>query len=609
MTLSEEKVKKAPEAPGVYLFKGEKGEILYVGKAKSLRKRLLSYTKPDLSSKTRVLIAKTRDFEFIVTRSEKEALVLEANLIKKFRPRYNVILRDDKAYPLLRLSVQEKFPGLKVVRRKRKDKALYFGPYPSAGAVRQTLKFLGKIFPVRRCSTSEMRRRERPCLYYQIGRCPAPCAGLISPEEYRKIVNGAVAFLKGKADTVLKDLKRQMEEAAERLEFERAAALRDRYFALQKTLETQAVTLNEEKDIDILALARERDKVSGAVLFVRSGALLGKKSFHLSRLQGEEDKALYATLLEQFYDEGKYIPDEILLPVLPEGKEILEEWLSEIANKKVRIKVPRHGPKKDLLEMARRNAREALAARLAGERPYEELAEELAQRLRLSKVPRRIDAVDISNIQGTLAVGAVVSFWDGAPDKNRYRRYHIKSVSGPDDYAMIYETVGRHLRHAEEENFLPDLFLIDGGKGQLQAALAAAEELGLSGRLDFVALAKERESEGEKIYLPGRKNPLKLAKHGEILRFLQRVRDEAHRFALTSHRKRREKATLKSLLDEIPGVGPKRKQTLLQHFGSLEKIAKASVEEISGLPGLNRQVAENVKKYLQEFSGEQNEHF
>ena len=604
MPLREEKIKKAPEAPGVYLFKGEKGEVLYVGKAKNLRKRLLSYLRPDLPSKTRVLVSKTREIETIVTRSEKEALVLEANLIKKHRPRYNVILRDDKAYPLLRLSIHEKFPGLTVVRRKKRDKALYFGPYPSAGAVRQTLKFLGRIFPLRRCSTAEMKRRERPCLYHQIGRCPAPCVGLITPEEYRKIVDGAVAFLKGRAQEVLRDLRCQMEEAAERLEFERAAALRDRYLALKKTLESQAVTLSEEKDLDVFALARERDKVSGVVLFIRAGALLGKKSFHLSRLQEEDEKTLYATLLQQFYDEGKYIPDEVLLPVEPEGKDLLEEWLTDVAGKRVRIKTPKHGPKKDLLEMALKNAREALAARLAGERPYEELAEELARRLRLQKIPRRIEGVDISNIQGELPVGVVVSFWDGTPDKNRYRRYHIKTVSGPDDYAMIYETVGRHLRHALEDEILPDLMLIDGGKGQLQAALSAAEELGLSGKLDFVALAKERESEGEKVYLPGRKNPLNLAKHSEVLRFLQRVRDEAHRFALSSHRKRRHKATLRSILDEIPGVGPKRKQTLLKHFGSLENITRASVEEIAALPGFNRKVAQNIKNHLRQFLGE-----
>ena len=596
MSLREE-IQKAPEAPGVYLFRGEREEVLYVGKAKNLRRRLKSYLQANLPHKTQVLLAKARRLETIVTRSEKEALVLEANLIKKHRPRYNVILRDDKAYPLLRLSVQEKFPRLSVVRRRRKDKALYFGPYPSAGAVRQTLKFLTRLFPLRRCSQAEFNRRERPCLYYQIGRCPAPCVGLISEEEYRKIVEGAVAFLKGRAQEVVKRLEEEMEAAAERLEFERAAVLRDRLFAVQKTLEAQMVNLSAEEDLDVFSLARERDKVSGVVLFVRGGALLGKKSFHLSRAQ-EKEEELYGSLIQQFYDEGKFIPQEIILPVEPEGKELLETWLNELSGRRVNIKVPRRGGKRALLEMAAQNAREALAARLAGERPFEELAEELRASLRLKRLPRRVEGVDISNLMGELAVGVVVSFLDGAPDKDRYRRYHIKSVPGPDDYAMIYETVGRHLKHAAEEDRLPDLMLIDGGKGQLQAALAAAEELGLRERLDFVALAKEREKEGEKIYLPNRKNPLKLAKQSAVLRFLQRVRDEAHRFAVSSHRKRRTKAAFKSLLDEIPGVGPKRRNLLLSRYGSLKNIAQAPEDEIASLPGFNRKVARAIKEHL-----------
>ncbi len=601
MPLESSLVKDAPEKPGVYLFKDERGEVLYVGKAKNLRKRLQSYLREDLSNtKTRVLTARTVQVETIVARSEKEALILEANLIKRYRPRYNVILRDDKAYPLLRLSIHEKFPAITVVRRKRKDRALYFGPYPSAGAVRQTLKFLARLFPLRRCSNAEFKRRERPCLYYEIGRCPAPCVGRISPEEYRRLVEGAILFLRGRTDRILRNLRQEMEEAAERLEFERAAVLRDRIKAIEKTVEAQAVTLNEEKDLDVFALARERDKVSGAVLFVRSGALIGRKTFHLSR-PNEGEAALYASLLSQFYDEGKFIPEEILLPVEPEEREVLEEWLSELAEKKVTIRVPRRGAKKELLEIAKRNALEALAARLKGERPYEELAEEMVSVLRLPRLPRRVEGVDISNLQGTLPVGAVVSFLDGTPDKERYRRYHPRTVPQPDDYAMMYETVRRHLSHAQEEGTLPDLLLIDGGKGQLQAALTAAEELGLAGEIGFCALAKEREDEGEKVYLPGRKNPLSLQRHSQVLRFLQRVRDEAHRFAVSSHRKRRQKAALRSRLEEIPGIGPKRRKTLLEHFGSLENIRQASVEEIARLPGFNRPLAQKVKEFVEAF--------
>ncbi len=599
MPLRPQLIKDAPEAPGVYLFKDEKGEVLYVGKAKNLRKRLQSYLREDHGPpKTRVLLQRTTEVETIVARSEKEALLLEANLIKRYRPRYNVILRDDKAYPLLRLAVQEKFPGLTVVRRKRRDKALYFGPYPSAGAVRQTLKFLARLFPLRRCSQAEFRRRERPCLYHEIGRCPAPCVGRISPEEYRRLVEGAILFLRGRADRVIRKLRREMEEAAERLEFERAAILRDRIRAIEKTIEAQAVALHEDKDLDVFAIAREKDKVSGAVLFVRSGALIGRKTFHLSHSE-EEEAHLYTSILSQFYDEGKFIPEEILLPVEPEDRGVLEEWLSELAEKKVVVRVPKRGPKKELLEIARQNALEALAARLKGERPYEELAQEMATVLRLPRLPRRVEGVDISNLQGTLPVGVVVSFLDGSPDKDRYRRYHPRTVSQPDDYAMIYETVLRHLTHAKEEDLLPDLLLIDGGKGQLQAALTAAEELGLEKEIGFCAIAKERDEGGDKVYLPGRKNPLNLSRRHEILRFLQRVRDEAHRFALSSHRRRRRSHTLRSALDEIPGIGPKRRKILLEHFGSVERIRQASVEEICRLPGFHRRLAETIKAFLE----------
>ncbi len=601
MPLSPEFIKEAPEAPGVYLFKGEKGEILYVGKAKNLKKRLSNYLRQDFSQtpKTRALLAKAAEVEIIVARSEKEALLLEANLIKKYRPRYNVILRDDKAYPLLRISLHEKFPGIKVVRRRRKDKALYFGPYPSAGAVRETLRFLGRIFPLRRCSMAEFKRRERPCLYYQIRRCPAPCVGKISEEEYRQIVNGAIMFLRGKAGPLLKRLRAEMEACAERLEFERAAVLRDRIRAIEKTLEAQVVALPEERDLDVFAIAIQGEKISGCVLFVRSGALIGKKNFHLSRADLDEP-ALFSLLLRQFYDEGKYIPDEILLPREPEDQEFLSEWLSELAGKKVEIKIPKRGARRNLMEMAKKNALEALAARLKGERPYEELAEEMTTRLRLPRVPRRVEGIDISNIKGKIPVGVTISFLDGAPDKGAYRRYHIKGVSQPNDYAMMFEVLRRRLTRGVEENNLPDLLVIDGGKGQLQMALTVLEELGLRGEIGVCAIAKEREKEGDKIYIPGRKNPVNLARHHEILRFLQRVRDEAHRFAVTFHRRTRSKRALVSSLDQIPGVGPKRRQTLLRYFGDLEAIKKASIEEIARLPGLNRKVAQEIKKYLSE---------
>ncbi len=599
MPLKVEIIQKIPEKPGVYLFKDEKGHILYVGKAKNLRKRLASYFRHNgyQSPKTKVLLTKAVNIETILARSEKEALLLEANLIKKYRPRYNVILRDDKAYPLLRISIHEKFPGIKVVRRRRRDKALYFGPYPSASAVRETLRFLGKIFPLRRCSTAEFRRRERPCLYYQIGRCLAPCVGKISEDEYRQIVNGAVMFLRGKADTLIEKLRQEMEACAQRLEFERAAVLRDRIKAIEKTLEAQVVALDEECDIDVFALAREGEKIAGTILFLRSGLLIGKKNFYLSRSEIEEP-VLFSLILRQFYDEGKYIPDEILLPVEPEDKEILIEWLSELGSKHVHIKVSKQGSRKMLLDIAYQNAIQALFARLKGEHPYEKLAEEMFIRLRLPRVPYRVEGVDISNIQGQIPVGAIVSFLEGEPNKKAYRRYHIKTVSQPNDYAMMFEVLHRRLIRGVREDDLPDLLVIDGGKGQLQVAIEVLEELSLKNKIGVCAIAKEKDREGDKVYIPGRKNPLSLAKHTEILRFLQRVRDEAHRFAITFHRQTRSKKMFTSILDKIPGIGLKRRQVLLKYFGDLETLKKASIQEIACLPGMNRKVAEQVKEYL-----------
>ncbi len=602
MPLSPEEVKKAPQAPGVYLFKDARGEVLYVGKAKDLRKRLQSYLRVDLaqSPKVQAMLARVRHLELILARSEKEALLLEANLIKKYRPRYNVVLRDDKAYPLLRISWHETFPGLRVVRRRRKkDKALYFGPFPSAGAVRETLRFLGQLFPLRRCSTAEFRRRQRPCLYHQIGRCPAPCVGKISAEDYRKIVAKAVMFLRGQGQDVLQQLRKEMFACAERLEFERAAVLRDRIQAIEKTLESQVVALSEDRDLDVFFVVHEREKVSGSVLFVRGGALLGKKTFHLSRAEGSE-AALYSLVLRQFYDEGKYLPEEILLPVVPEDREFLTEWLGELAGHRVIIKVPQRGVRKKLLELARRNALEALAARLRGERPYEELAEEMQRRLRLPRLPRWVEGVDMSNLQGEAPVGVVVAFFDGEPEKSGYRRYHVRDLHRPDDYAMMYQVLKRHLRRRMEQGQLPDLLLIDGGKGQLQVAQSVVEELGLTGQIGLCSLAKERAEEGEKVYIPGRKNPLRLARHGELLRFLQRVRDEAHRFAVQFHRKTRLKISLSSILEEIPGVGPKRRQVLLRHFAGLSALNQAKVEDIAALPGMNRAVAKRIKDYLRE---------
>ncbi len=584
----------------MYIFRDGRGAVLYVGKAKNLRRRLASYLTP-ATPKIRNLIARAEKLETLITRNEKEALILEANLIKKHRPRYNVLLRDDKAYPLIRISLADKFPRLTVVRRKRRgDRALYFGPYPSAGAVRETVKILTRFFPLRRCTNAEMRRRTRPCLYHQIGKCPAPCVGLISPESYQRIVDQAVAFLEGRGEALLRKLREEMEAAAERLEFERAARLRDRLRALEKILEAQAVVLPEERDLDLFALARQGELVSGAVLFIRKGKLLGYKLFHL---RGVPEEDPWAPLLEQFYDEGKLIPETVVLPEEPEEKELLEDWLSDLRGEAVKIARPEGEALQGLYETALRNAREALRSRLRGERTWDELAGELARVLRLPVIPQRVEAVDLSSLQGTAPVGAVVAFFEGEPDKSRYRRYHIRTVSGtPDDYAMLSEVLARRLRRGLEENDLPDLLVIDGGRGHLETARRVLEEHGLSGRIGLCAIAKERADEGEKVYLPGRKNPLRLSRHGEVLKFLMRVRDEVHRFVLTFHRKTRERETLSSFLDGIPGIGPRRKRELLRHFSSPEEILSAGEDRLARLPGFNRSVARSLLEHLRQLS-------
>ncbi|OAQ21901.1 excinuclease ABC subunit UvrC [Thermosulfurimonas dismutans] len=601
MDLTPEKLRKIPEAPGVYLFKDGRGVVLYVGKAKNLRRRLSSYLTPN-TPKTQNLLLRAKTLETILTRNEKEALILEANLIKKHRPRYNIVLRDDKAYPLIRISLKDKFPRLMVVRRKRKgDQALYFGPYPSSRAVRETVKILTRFFPLRRCSNAEMNRRTRPCLYYQIGKCLAPCVGFISPAKYRQIVEEAVAFLEGRSRDLLQKLRTDMEAAAENLEFERAAVLRDRLRALEKILETQAAVLPEERDLDVFALAQKNEKISGAVLFVRHGKLIGHKVFHL---RGSTEEDPWENLLKQFYDEGKLIPETVVLPEIPAERKLLEEWLSELRGGPVEIVRPQDKILTGLYETAQRNAEEALRARLKGEKTWDELAEELATVLRLPVIPVRIEGVDLSSLQGTAPVGAIVSFFEGEPDKSRYRRYHIRTVSGtPDDYAMLYEVLFRRIQKGLAEKDLPDLLLIDGGKGHLETGRRVLEELGLSEKIGLCAIAKEREEEGEKVYIPGRKNPLKLSKHGEVLRFLMRVRDEVHRFVLSFHRKTREKRALSSFLDGIPGIGEKRKRVLLSQFASPEEILAAGASEIASLPGFNRKVAEELITRLKELSG------
>lgn len=594
-------LKEIPQAPGVYLFKSRRGEVLYVGKAKDLRARLSAYVKgPLLSPKLERLIENTENIEYFLTDTEKAALLLEANLIKKYRPKYNVLLKDDKNYPLLRIPIKEEYPRLQIVRKRKKgDQALYFGPFTSARGLREILKLLSKTFPLRKCSLSEMKRRKTPCIYYQIKKCLAPCVNSIPEEEYKKLVEGVIEFFQGKGRELIKKLEEEMHRLSENLEFERAAFLRDRIEDLKKVLETQAVVLDTPLDLDLWEYKKENTNEYFIVLYVRYGYLYGFQTFQIKNPLGEKP-ALKEVIL-QFYMEGKIIPEKIFLPEKPEEKEELESILSELSGKEIKILESLQDEKIKILKaLALKNLENFIFSEKRREKPwYAGLSEELVEVLRLSHEPRWVEAIDLSQFYGTARVGAIVCFFEGEPEKSRYRHYHIKG-EGKDDYAMLYEVVYRRLKRGLEENNLPDLILIDGGKGHLETALRAGEDLEVK-EVEFRAIAKNEKRQPEKLYIPGRKNPLFLPKYKEVYHFIGRIMNEAHRFAKTFAEKTKEKETLTSILDRIKGIGPKRKEVLLENFKSLEEIIECSLEKLSNLSGFNLKIAKVLKENLQKF--------
>jgi len=592
-------LKEIPQTPGVYLFKSRRGEVLYVGKAKDLRARLSAYVKgPLLSPKLERLIENTENIEYFLTDTEKAAFLLEANLIKKYRPKYNVLLKDDKNYPLLRIPIKEEYPRLQIVRKRKKgDQALYFGPFTSARGLREILKLLSKTFPLRKCSLAEMKRRKTPCIYYQIKKCLAPCVNSIPEEEYKKLVEGVIEFFQGKGRELIKKLEEEMHRLSENLEFERAAFLRDRIEDLKKVLETQAVVLDTPLDLDLWEYKKENTNEYFIVLYVRYGYLYGFQTFQIKNPLGEKP-ALKEVIL-QFYMEGKIIPEKIFLPEKPEEKEELESILSELSGKEIKILESLQDEKIKILKaLALKNLENFIFSEKRREKPwYAGLSEELVEVLRLSREPRWVEAIDLSQFYGTARVGAIVCFFEGEPEKSRYRHYHIKG-EGKDDYAMLYEVVYRRLKRGLEENNLPDLILIDGGKGHLETALRAGEDLEVK-EVEFRAIAKNEKRQPEKLYIPGRKNPLFLPKYKEVYHFIGRIMNEAHRFAKTFAEKTKEKETLTSILDRIKGIGPKRKEVLLENFKSLEEIIECSLEKLSNLPGFNLKIAKVLKKELQ----------
>jgi len=602
------KIEKLPSNPGVYLFKDEKGNILYVGKAGNIKHRVSSYFQrpAEKDSKTLAMLEKVVDIDTIVTDTEKEALILEDNLVKTNRPRYNVKLRDDKNYPCLKLSLEEEYPTLCIVRRIKKDDSLYFGPYPSATSLRETLKVIRRLFPIRTCIDTKFTHRLRPCINYEMGRCPGPCCEEVDPIKYREVVQQVRMFLAGKNRDLLESLQEKMKEESERLHFEAAARIRDQITHIERVIEKQKIVSQDFVDQDVIGFHREDHKIIVYPLFVRAGRLMGGRGFVFPST-GLLDAEILSSFLFQYYREGKFIPEQILIPESIPEQDFVEQRLTELKGRKVRIFVPMKGAKKDLLDMGRENAERFLLAKEEIEKDRKQLLQDLKEKLHLKKVPRRIEAFDISNFQGGNAVGSLVFFEEGEPNKERYRHFKIKTVEGADDYGMMYEVLLRRYQKAVEEHDLPDLILLDGGRGQLNVAQEVFKELKVKD-VDLISLAKERAIEEsqpsrlkkteEKIFRPQFREPILLGRHSSLLHFLDRIRDEAHRFAITYHKKVRRKETIKSVLEEILGIGKTRQKELLRFFGTVEEIKKASQEKLANVPKMNRISAQAVFRFF-----------
>ncbi|MFN0073103.1 MAG: excinuclease ABC subunit UvrC [Chloroflexota bacterium] len=599
-------LERVPDQAGVYLFKDAKGRLLYVGKAESLRSRVRSYFQSgELHSlKIHQVVAQAEDLEWILTDSPVQALIWENDLVRKEQPRYNTKLRDDKHYPYLRVNVHEDWPVVRVTRKMVRDGARYFGPYPHATSVRQTLDTLSRLFPHILCDRTITGNDPRPCLYFHIKRCPAPCIGEISKADYRLIVDEMLRFLEGKNRTVLGDLRKAMEEAAENLEFERAADLRDRLRAAEKVIDQEKVGYTTLVDQDILGFAREGAYAGVQAFFMREGQLLRRDPFFMENAEGETDQQILSAFVTQFYGRASELPDELVLPMEIEDPDSVGVMLKELAGHTVRILVPQRGERRRVVQLATENAREALSVvRHEWSRDEERLSDamdELQEYLQLPNLPLRIECYDISNIQGTSQVASMVVFEEGKSKRSDYKRFQIKSVEGANDFASMQEVLRRRFRRArqpdEQESSwanLPDLVIIDGGKGQLGAALEVFDELDIT-EIPVVGLAKENEE----LFLPGRSQAVMLPRTSQSLFLVQRIRDEAHRFAITYHRNVRGKRSLGSALDEIPGIGPTRKRALLRHFGSVKAIREADLDALMAVPGINRVAAEAIKRDL-----------
>jgi len=607
----EDKLKALPNVSGVYLMKDAQGDVIYVGKAAALRSRVRSYFQSldGLHQRTQALVLEIADFEVIQTATESEAFLLEDSLIKRYQPRFNVRLRDDKQYPYLKIT-NETFPRVRIVRLRYPDGARYFGPYTNAKAMRATLKLTQKLFPIRTCSLDlPLKAPRRPCLNYHIGRCSGPCAELISEIGYGQLVDQAAMLFEGRISGLITQLRRSMKKASGSEKFERAAHLRDQLHSLQRSLERQSVVLNDQIDRDVIGLIADGERACTLVFAVRGGRIVGRQTFFLRAPAGVTDSDILEAFMTQYYANASSIPRELLLPSDVEHGDLLASWLSELRGRRVEVKVPQRGEKRSLVAMASDNAKYSLMQdqkRTAVRRESSTALIELVDGLSLDGFPQRIEAFDISNTQGGEATGSMVVFENGRPRRDAYRRFKVHLSGKPDDYSMMKEVVRRRFRRGLAElanptitrgkfSELPDLLLIDGGKGQLNVAVDVLRELNIEG-LDVIGLAKRQEE----VFKPGQSRSIRLAADSEALLLLRRIRDEAHRFAISYHRKLRSQRSLSSVLDEIPGIGPKRKSALMKAFGSVDRLSHATPEDIASGAGVSELLAAKILSHLKD---------
>ena len=598
-----EQLRGLPPTPGVYLFKDAEGNIIYVGKASSLRHRVSSYfgSGQKLTPKIQRMVSKVADLEYFVTASEQEALILELNLIKQHHPRYNVRLKDDKSFPYLKINLSEDWPRVHITRKLEANGGRYFGPFASAKSIRQTLKLLKGIFPFRSCTRPITGSDPRPCLEYDIGHCLAPCIGKTSRAEYAEVIKQLILFLEGKQEKVVRQLENRMNKAAEAMDFEKAARLRDQIQAVVEVVEGQRIAAKTKGEQDVIAFAQERDQAYVQVFFIRSSKLIGRESFVLQGTRYEEPSRIMASFIPQFYASAPHLPPLLLLQHPVEDTETLQGWLQAKRGGAVSIQVPRRGSKKQLVDIVAKNARQGLEQlkikQLASPVTLSAALAEIKEALNLPHPPNRIEGYDISDIQGAAAVGSMVVFDKGKPKPAHYRRFKIKTVSGADDYAMLAEVLKRRFKRADAASgtwaLMPDLVLIDGGKGQLNAAITAMREVGADS-IPTAGLAKENEE----LFIPRQSKPIVLPPSSPGLQLLQRLRDEAHRFALGYHHKVRRRESFASALDSVPGIGVKRKKALLRRFGSVKAIREASAEELASVSGITKSLVQKIKENL-----------